>query len=88
MDGQFCNTCEPNQHDIKYAVDESEDNWWQSSSLAVTDTQNMIIELDLDQEYQAVYFVLKSANSPRPARWVLEKSVDNGLTWEQWQVGS
>ena len=38
------------------------------------------------QEYQAVYFVLKAANSPRPARWVLEKSVDHGLSYKPWQV--
>ena len=25
------------------------------------------------------------ANSPRPGVWVLERSVDNGTTWQPWQ---
>jgi len=30
--------------------------------------------------------VLKAANSPRPARWVLEKSTDGGQTYTPWQI--
>ncbi len=29
--------------------------------------------------------VVTMANSPRPGVWALERSVDNGTTWEPWQ---
>lgn len=28
---------------------------------------------------------IKMGNSPRPGVWALERSVDNGQTWEAWQ---
>jgi laminin alpha 3/5 len=31
------------------------------------------------------YVFIKMANSPRPGVWVLEKSVDNGITYKPWQ---
>lgn len=31
------------------------------------------------------YVFIKMANSPRPGVWVLEKSVDNGITYQPWQ---
>jgi hypothetical protein len=51
IDGQYCNTCEPGQHSIENCIDEDEDNWWQSSSLAVIPdyNQKMNIELFLGQ---------------------------------------
>ncbi|KAL7739990.1 hypothetical protein ACLKA6_007497 [Drosophila palustris] len=34
--------------------------------------------------YQVYFVMLKSANSPRPASWILEKSLD-GIKYEPWQ---
>jgi hypothetical protein len=31
------------------------------------------------------YVFIKMANSPRPGVWVLERSVDNGVTYQPWQ---
>lgn len=31
------------------------------------------------------YVFIKMANSPRPGIWVLERSQDDGQTWEPWQ---
>ena len=51
IDGQYCNTCETGQHPIENTIDEDEDNWWQSSSLAIIPdyNQKMNIELFLGQ---------------------------------------
>ena len=37
------------------------------------------------QEFHIAYIYIKMANSPRPGVWALEKSKDNGNTWEPWQ---
>jgi hypothetical protein len=37
------------------------------------------------QEFHVAYVFIKMANSPRPGVWVLEKSVDNGITYQPWQ---
>lgn len=34
--------------------------------------------------YQIEYVILKAANSPRPAAWILERSID-GENYEPWQ---
>ena len=31
------------------------------------------------------YVIIKSANSPRPGRWILERSTDYGQTYSTWQ---
>ena len=36
------------------------------------------------QVYQIEYVILKAANSPRPAAWILEKSLD-GENFQPWQ---
>lgn len=38
----------------------------------------------LEQVYQVAYVVVKSAISPRPGNWILERSVD-GVTFLPWQ---
>ena len=35
--------------------------------------------------FQVAYVVITMGNSPRPGVWALERSVDNGTTWEAWQ---
>ena len=37
------------------------------------------------QTFQVSYVVVTMANSPRPGVWALERSVDNGQTWQTWQ---
>ena len=34
---------------------------------------------------QVAYIILIAGVSPRPASWVLERSLD-GVTWQPWQV--
>jgi len=36
------------------------------------------------QVYQVEYVIVKAANSPRPAAWILEKSLD-GKIYQPWQ---
>ena len=31
------------------------------------------------------YVIIKSANSPRPGQWILERSTDYGQTYSAWQ---
>lgn len=42
------------------------------------------ITLDLRQEYQVAYVIVKAGNSPRPGTWMLEKSLD-GINYFPWQ---
>ncbi|KAJ8961260.1 hypothetical protein NQ318_008944 [Aromia moschata] len=38
----------------------------------------------LEEVYQIAYVIVKSANSPRPGTWILERSID-GENFEPWQ---
>ncbi|VDM62918.1 unnamed protein product [Angiostrongylus costaricensis] len=59
--------------------------WWQSPSLANgLQYEKVNITIDLRQEYQVAYVVVKMGNTPRPGTWVLEKSL-NGVNYEPWQ---
>ena len=59
--------------------------WWQSPSLANgLNYEKVNITIDLRQEYQVAYVILKMAISPRPGTWVLEKSLD-GKEYMPWQ---
>ncbi|KAK6025324.1 laminin EGF-like protein, partial [Ostertagia ostertagi] len=42
------------------------------------------VTIDLRQEYQVAYVVVKMGNAPRPGTWVLEKSLD-GIHYDPWQ---
>jgi len=37
------------------------------------------------QEFHVAYIFIKMANSPRPGVFALERSKDNGETWQAWQ---
>ena len=37
------------------------------------------------QLFHVAYVLVKFANSPRPDLWVLERSIDFGLTYQPWQ---
>ncbi|KAF8792889.1 Laminin subunit alpha-1 like protein [Argiope bruennichi] len=72
------------RHPIINAIDGT-NKWWQSPTL-----QNgkhfewVTITLDLKQVFQIAYVIIKSAISPRPGNWILERSLD-GLIYKPWQ---
>ncbi|CAD5209051.1 unnamed protein product [Bursaphelenchus xylophilus] len=83
-----CDICDANgkdkNHPIDYAIDGTW-RWWQSPSLANgLSYEKVNITLDLRQEYHVAYIIVKSAISPRPGTWVLERSLD-GITYTPWQ---
>uniref|UniRef100_A0A1I7VMW8 Laminin alpha 1 chain n=1 Tax=Loa loa TaxID=7209 RepID=A0A1I7VMW8_LOALO len=83
-----CDVCDANdvrkRHPIEFAIDGTR-RWWQSPSLANgLDFERVNITIDLRQEYQVAYVIVKSAIAPRPGTWVLEKSLD-GINYQPWQ---
>uniref|UniRef100_A0A915BQN1 Laminin subunit alpha-2 n=1 Tax=Parascaris univalens TaxID=6257 RepID=A0A915BQN1_PARUN len=83
-----CDVCDMNdvqkRHPIEFAIDGTP-KWWQSPSLANgLEYERVNITIDLRQEYQVAYIIVKSAIAPRPGTWVLEKSLD-GVTYQPWQ---
>ncbi|VDK84796.1 unnamed protein product [Litomosoides sigmodontis] len=83
-----CDVCDANdvrkRHPIEFAIDGTR-RWWQSPSLANgLDYERVNITIDLRQEYQVAYVIVKSAIAPRPGTWVLEKSLDN-ISYQPWQ---
>ncbi|CAL2029211.1 unnamed protein product [Caenorhabditis brenneri] len=83
-----CDICDANnvhkRHPIEYAIDGTR-RWWQSPSLANgLNFEKVNITIDLRQEYQVAYVIIKMGNAPRPGTWVLEKSLD-GENYEPWQ---
>ncbi|KAM6919501.1 laminin subunit alpha-3-like [Lycodopsis pacificus] len=89
IQGQYCDYCnsvDPNKaHPVTNAIDGTE-RWWQSPPLSRGVGYNEVnVTLDLGQLFHVAYVLLKFANSPRPDLWVLERSVDNGRTFNPWQ---
>ncbi|KAI6232973.1 hypothetical protein M3Y99_00957600 [Aphelenchoides fujianensis] len=83
-----CDTCDQEvfakQHPIEYAIDGTR-RWWQSPTLSNgLGYEKVNITIDLRQEYQVAYVIVKAGISPRPGTWVLEKSLD-GVTYTPWQ---
>ncbi|XP_050482872.1 laminin subunit alpha-1 isoform X2 [Bombus huntii] len=73
------------KHNISNILDSSPGKWWQSPTLARGEHYEYVtIALDLKQVYQIEYVIVKAANSPRPAAWILEKSID-GENFQPWQ---
>ncbi|XKL68653.1 hypothetical protein PGB90_006422 [Kerria lacca] len=73
------------KHSIAYAVDGDLSNWWQSPSLEQgSQYEYVTITMDLQQEYYIWYVIIKCAISPRPANWILERSID-GTHFSPWQ---
>lgn len=72
------------RHPIGNAIDGTE-TWWQSPTLQGGKRYNWVtININLRQVYEVSYVILKSANSPLPANWILERSVD-GVNYLPWQ---
>nr|VZI45611.1 unnamed protein product [Spirometra erinaceieuropaei] len=83
-----CNYCDDRdpklRHPIDYVVQGDSDRWWQSPTLAEGLKYHAVtIDIDLNQVYQIVFVILRMGDSPRPANWILEKSID-GITFEPW----
>uniref|UniRef100_A0A915K6S1 Laminin N-terminal domain-containing protein n=1 Tax=Romanomermis culicivorax TaxID=13658 RepID=A0A915K6S1_ROMCU len=83
-----CDICDDSlpgkRHPIEYAIDGS-NRWWQSPSLAKGIKYEWItITIDLRQQYQVAYVIIKAGIAPRPGNWILERSLD-GLNYKPWQ---
>ncbi len=73
-------------HPASNVVDGDVSTWWQSPPISRGLKYNRVtLEIDLQQLFQVAYVVVTMANSPRPGVWSLERSVDDGQTWEPWQ---
>lgn len=71
-------------HPITNAID-GLDTWWQSPTLQNGKRFEWVtIQINLRHVYQISYVKIKSAISPLPANWILERSVD-GANWAAWQ---
>ncbi|XP_066580920.1 laminin subunit alpha-1 [Prorops nasuta] len=73
------------RHSIHHVLAPSPGRWWQSPTLERGERYEYVtIDLDLKQVYQIEYVIVKAANSPRPAAWILERSID-GINFQPWQ---
>ncbi|XP_055907050.1 laminin subunit alpha-2 isoform X2 [Eupeodes corollae] len=75
------------QHPIEAILNNgnTDERWWQSPTLQYgRHFEYVTITMDLKQVYEVFFVMLKSANSPRPASWILEKSLDD-ITYQPWQ---
>ncbi|VUZ56348.1 unnamed protein product [Hymenolepis diminuta] len=81
----YCDARDPTlRHPIEYAVSGDNNLWWQSPSLAEGLQYHAVtIDVDLKQVYQIVFVLLRMGDSPRPANWILEKSID-GKDFQPW----
>ncbi|KAL7044656.1 hypothetical protein ACKWTF_002015 [Chironomus riparius] len=82
---EFCDSSDPDlSHPITHTIDGSH-SFWQSPSLAVGNEYEFVtIDIDLGQIFEIYSFKIKSAESPLPKAWILEKSID-GKIYEPWQ---
>ncbi|XP_023338185.1 laminin subunit alpha-1, partial [Eurytemora carolleeae] len=81
----ICDEKDPDRaHPAHFILDGTE-RWWQSPSLAFGPAYHTVtLTINLKQIYQVDYLILTAGQSPRPANWVLERSLD-GVNWEAWQ---
>ena len=80
-----CDTQDPDKaHPPSLALDGS-DRWWQSPTLQYSPAyQHVSLTINLKKIYQVAYIIMIAGVSPRPANWVLERSLD-GVNWQAWQ---
>ncbi|KAH8857570.1 Laminin subunit alpha-1 [Schistosoma japonicum] len=81
----YCDDKDPNlRHPIEYVLSGEANLWWQSPSLAQGLQYHAVtITMDFRQVYQIVYILLRMGDSPRPANWILERSID-GEVYHPW----
>ncbi|XP_075229000.1 laminin subunit alpha [Lycorma delicatula] len=89
IQGLVCDNCDPASEDRKHPPEFAVDGaatWWQSPPLSRGMKYNEVnLTIDLGQEFHVAYVLIKMANSPRPGVWALERSADNGKTYQPWQ---
>ncbi|XP_014673412.1 PREDICTED: laminin subunit alpha-like [Priapulus caudatus] len=89
LQGQLCDYCDPRDANRKHPITQATDGtqkWWQSPPLSRGAEFNEVnITIDLGQEFHVAYVFMKMGNAPRPGVWVLERSKDNGVSWDPWQ---
>ncbi|KAI8499214.1 Laminin subunit alpha-2, partial [Branchiostoma belcheri] len=83
-----CSVCDDNdpylRHPIENAIDGT-NSWWQSPTISQGRQYNWVtITLDLGQIFQVAYVIIKTAITPRPGNWILERSLD-GVNFRPWQ---
>ncbi|XP_066271321.1 laminin subunit alpha-2-like [Branchiostoma lanceolatum] len=83
-----CSVCDDNdpylRHPIENAIDGT-NSWWQSPTISQGRQYNWVtITLDLGQIFQVAYVIIKTAITPRPGNWILERSLD-GVRFRPWQ---
>ncbi|XP_078659257.1 laminin subunit alpha-2-like [Branchiostoma floridae x Branchiostoma belcheri] len=83
-----CSVCDDNdpylRHPIENAIDGT-NSWWQSPTISQGRGYNWVtITLDLGQIFQVAYVIIKTAITPRPGNWILERSLD-GVNFRPWQ---
>ncbi|KAF7990369.1 hypothetical protein HCN44_000174 [Aphidius gifuensis] len=90
-DSRKCEICDAKspdpakQHNIYNVLNSKAGKWWQSPTLAQGDRYEYIdITLDLKQIYQIENVIVKAAISPKPASWILMRSID-GEKFQVWQ---
>ncbi|CAH8598195.1 unnamed protein product [Heterobilharzia americana] len=81
----YCDDRDPNlRHPIEYVLRGEPNLWWQSPSLAQGLQYHAVtITMDFRQVYQIVYVLLRMGDSPRPANWILERSIDGDI-YQPW----
>lgn len=85
---ETCNFCEKGTETwfpAENAIDGT-NRVWMSPPLSRGAAYNEVnLTINLGQEFHVAYVNVKMGNSPRPAVWALERSTDNGKTFQPWQ---
>jgi len=89
---QLCGYCdkdvEKSSHPAQNAVDGSSSSSWQSPPLSRgSQFEQVNLTIDLGQEFEVSYITVKMENTPLPREWALEKSLDNGNTYQPLKYG-
>ncbi|XP_035665261.1 laminin subunit alpha-2-like [Branchiostoma floridae] len=83
-----CSVCDDNDPSLRHPIENAIDgtnSWWQSPTISQGRQYNWVtITLDLGQIFQVAYVIIKTAITPRPGNWILERSLD-GVRFRPWQ---
>ncbi|KAG5676021.1 hypothetical protein PVAND_005876 [Polypedilum vanderplanki] len=84
----MCELCDASDIDSSHPIENAIDgthSFWQSPTLAMgSEYEFVTIDIDLGQIYEIYSIKIKSAESPLPKAWILEKSID-GENYNEWQ---
>ncbi|KAF6021171.1 hypothetical protein EB796_020517 [Bugula neritina] len=87
---QLCDATTPLvSHPVTMAVDALMSTWWQSISwLSYPIPLEITFTLSFNKLYRLTDDLVVTFHSARPRSMVIERSIDNGVTWETWQYYS